>query len=802
MTVEARLGNEDPVPLLSYIVHGQETISHDCRSDRQVWRPFYVLNGVRIQLPPAADVALGLLLGALLAPRVEPVPTLLLVVLALLGACLRRRWGWAVVAFAVGIFHAQASWLDNARRDPGWRTDLPVTGVFAPGADGWQAATSGWSARGQLLRLEQSERSAQPRVQMRVTVSAREPPPPASSYSLKGYLQRPTTYYNPDPTAVGWWQFRVGSSRLVKAMGPASSESWVGRIRATAHHAVSSCGEGAGVTVATALALGDSQVLPTGLRMALRRAGLSHLFAISGLHVGLLAATVLFAAYPLRPLPRTVLALSSVATYVVIVGPSASVSRAAVMVSAVLAARLSRRPPSSINGLALAVLLLLALSPAAAHELSFRLTVAATFGILVLAPSLRRHWPSIPGGGPLSVALGAQLATLPLVVPAFSLLPVGSLLLNVVAIPWIGLCLVLCLGWSVVAIISTPIASALVPLLDLVAAPFGWLELLPPGALLSMPLSWSFLRCLIFSALVAALLTGRRLALVGLVAFFASAPSHKSSDLGVIALDVGQGDALLLRDGAHTLLIDGGGWRSGDFGGRVLVPALARVGVRSLEAAIISHADWDHCGGVADLAFYVPVRELWLSPGVLSSSCGRRLLDLAGPTIRVLWRGHRRVWHRWSFEVLHPAPGSGQRGNEGSLVIHASAGGRSLLLTGDIGEVVERALIVKGSRLDSDILKVAHHGSRFSSGRSFLDAVSPRRAIISVGRGNSYGHPTGAVLDRLEARRTQVLRTDLHGRIDLSWRPGGPPRVATATTPMAPGAVPRRHRIGRPGLLE
>ena len=194
--------------------------------------------------------------------------------------------------------------------------------------------------------------------------------------------------------------------------------------------------------------------------MALRRTGLSHLFAISGLHLGLLAAAVFSAAFLLRPLPRTVLALSAVAAYVLVVGPRASVLRAAVMLVAV-GARLSRRPPSSINGLALAALLLLTLSPGAANELSFQLTIAATFGILVLGPALRRSWPRFPGSGSLSVALGAQLATLPLVVPAFSLLPVGSVVLNLVAIPWTGLCLVICLGWSALAMLSIPLARAL-----------------------------------------------------------------------------------------------------------------------------------------------------------------------------------------------------------------------------------------------------------------------------------------------------------------------------------------------------
>ncbi len=202
-------------------------------------------------------------------------------------------------------------------------------------------------------------------------------------------------------------------------------------------------------------------------------------------------------------------------------------------------------------------------------------------------------------------------------------------------------------------------------------------------------------------------------------------------------LDVGQGDAILLRDGAHALLIDGGGWPAGDFGGRVLLPALARLGVRSLEAAVVSHPDADHCAGLADLAAYIPIDELWIAPGWGDAPCLRRLMSGRARSVRVLWRGDRVEWRGFSFEVLHPAPGALGAGNDRSLVLAAEAGGRSLLLTGDLPEVVETMLVRRRVLHPVSVLKVAHHGSRSSTSLPFLSSTAPRWALISAGRNNA-----------------------------------------------------------------
>jgi competence protein ComEC len=471
------------------------------------------------------------------------------------------------------------------------------------------------------------------------------------------------------------------------------------------------------------------------------------------------------------------------------------------MLAAMMGARLARRPPSSLNALALAAGALVATSPSLVDDLSFQLTVAATAGVVGIGPWLAGRWGRGALTTPLAACAGAQLATLPLTVPAFSVLPLGGSALNLVAVPWTGLCLVLGLCWAVVALVDPAWGAALVSAFDPLARPFGWLAALPPHPLVSAPLAFGTAAATTLAAAILFLAARpRRLLLLVPLTALLLAPS-RSRDLETTLLDVGQGDAILLRDGGGALLVDGGGWPGGDFGGRVLLPALARLGVRSLEVAVLSHPDADHCAGLADLAAYMPIAELWIAPGWGGAPCLQRLLSGPGGRARVLWRGDHLSWRRFGLDVLHPAPGERGAGNDRSLVIAAGAGGRSVLLTGDIPEAVETTLVRRRVLLPVDALKVAHHGSRSSTSLPFLASTTPRWALISAGRSNAYGHPSDAALDRLARRRIAVLRTDRHGRIRLRWRPRGPLRIDVSRTPVLGDLRSKRVRLGPPRLV-
>ena len=216
----------------------------------------------------------------------------------------------------------------------------------------------------------------------------------------------------------------------------------------------------------------------------------------------------------------------------------------------------------------------------------------------------------------------------------------------------------------------------------------------------------------------------------------ASSELRVSPRLEVVALDVGQGDAILVRTRQHTLLVDGGGGRSG-IGARVLIPALAALGVHRLDVAVLSHGDEDHCGGLLELERYLPISELWVGQlsGAGPTDCRRELEDafqertVGGARVRS-FRGGEVV--RLGELRLAALRASGASRNASSLVLRLLSGSRSVLLMGDLEARNELELLRAHDLLRADVLKVAHHGSSSSSAQAFLDTVKPSVSVLSA----------------------------------------------------------------------
>jgi competence protein ComEC len=260
--------------------------------------------------------------------------------------------------------------------------------------------------------------------------------------------------------------------------------------------------------------------------------------------------------------------------------------------------------------------------------------------------------------------------------------------------------------------------------------------------------------------------------------------------LRLTMFDVGQAEALLVESGGATMQVDAGGAPFGsggfDIGARVLAPALWARGVRRIDTLLTTHGDPDHVGGAERLIGDFAPRSLWEGIEVPRHEPTRLLraaASAAGARLERRRAGESFAWGRARVRVMHPPEPDWERPrirNDDSVVLEIATGDVALLLTGDITGDVERQIAPLLTPARIRVLKVAHHGSRTSTSQALLDAWRPQIALISAGRGNTFGHPAPEVLRRLAASGARIYRTDLHGQVTLQ-SDGREVQVATFT---------------------
>ncbi len=548
------------------------------------------------------------------------------------------------------------------------------------------------------------------------------------------------------------------------------------------------------------LATGDRGALSPEQRKFLAQSGIAHLFAISGLHLGIIASFLyillltiyrqvpwlLQKAPPRRFLPAVILPV--VAAYMLFTGGAISTLRALLGLAAVTAAFLLRRQIAPLHLLATAALVMLLLDPLAVFTPAFQLSFAGAAGILCITP----RWTAICQGRSrlfvypatlLVVTLAATTATLLLVLLHFHVLAPAGLLLNMIAVPAVTLLAVpLCLAGVVAAVFSPTIAAVLFNLaatvLDHILNASEAVLALPgfSGQYLYLPFSALLGVGLLILALLAPATIRFRIAGLLIAIALLSAPfmyNQNSDRLSIVAISVGQGDATLVTTSTgKTILIDGGGFSqsSYDTGERLVAPTLGYLGIRTIDAVLLSHNHPDHRNGLQHILQRFNVRNFW-SPVNIKKLPTSFQSTLADRHIKV-----RTFAENWSIIeqtanskiAIYRVPGRPESTNDQSMVLYVQHGNDGVLLTGDLETMGINQLALDPPPGPVTLLKFPHHGSRFSNPLPLVKQYNPQAAYISVGYNNRYGQPHASVLSLLDNYPLQLERTDLSGSLYFS----------------------------------
>jgi competence protein ComEC len=558
-------------------------------------------------------------------------------------------------------------------------------------------------------------------------------------------------------------------------------------------------------SMAEALLLGRRETLDRDLRDRFARAGLVHLLAISGTHVGLIAGVFLLLGSVARRSRRQVawITIGLIGAYLAVIGAPASALRAGIMLSLGLIAVVLQRPSAALPIVSAAAMVLLALNPMAALDPGFQLSFAGVLGILVLRrPMLRRipgNWHRVAPARwaieSIVVSLAAFLATAPVVAQHFGRVAPVAIVANLPAVPLTALSLIgigaAAAAEPVLPVLARLFADGAALMLDLLEGVVNVAAAVPGGhADVGKPhwLLWTGVAAAFLVAMEAAVrmrdrvrwLVSAGAAAAAFLLLPAAAPAYAGMEIHF--LDVGQGDATAIRTPAgRWILVDAGPLEERfDAGERRVVPFLRARGAREVEVMILSHPHADHVGGAPAVMRALPVRAL-VEPGlpygspvyldVLETAEARGVswhaarrdmsIDIDGVELHLLWP---------TDESLDAPPDP----NEISAVVHVRFGPFGALLTGDASSEVERLLVARyGDSLRADVLKAGHHGSRTSTSGSFLDRVRPALVVVSAGRRNKFGHPHAEVMAEVAVRGIDLLRTDRDGTVTVLVEPGG-----------------------------
>lgn len=545
----------------------------------------------------------------------------------------------------------------------------------------------------------------------------------------------------------------------------------------------------------TAELTGDKSLLPESDYVAMQETGLAHIFAVSGLHCAFLVTLLSLLIPPTHRRTLCAVASAVLVFYMLLTGLSPSVARACVMQLFLLSAPLFRRGSDPLTSLAAALTVILLVNPYAVGSVSLQLSFAATLGMVLLSGRLYKSFTGWYRGrnravrtalsflaANLAATLGALVFTAPLTAYYFNLLSLVAPLAGLLAVPAAGYAFMSAFVSALLGLVWTPLGhlAGYVPLL-LVKYILWVAHLLLAVPYHAVYFTNVYLRVwllYVYTAFLGCAVTPdgkRKYALASALTVLTLAAclwlNSRWQQYGAFraaVLDVGQGESVALCSGSEAALVDCGSSNSYVDAGSVAADALQSAGIRRLSAVIVTHYHADHTNGLTEVLTRLPVDTLYLPDIEDEYGVRDRLVSLAahqGADVVFVTEPTRIALGEAALTVYPPLLTTGDL-NEQGLTALATAGDFDLLITGDMAGQTEQLLAQTYPLPDVEVLVVSHHGSRYSSDESFLRAITPDNAVISVGD-NRYGHPAEETLRRLQAVGATVWRTDQQGSIRI-----------------------------------
>lgn len=616
---------------------------------------------------------------------------------------------------------------------------------------------------------------------------AGDPPAGGERWRFAVRLKRPYGMANPGGFDYERWLFqrRIRATGYVRddprnARLPGGQLPALSGFRQRLIRAFAQLGDATGPAFVRALTVGERSAIGSAQWRVLNVTGTSHLMAISGLHISLVAGlafwltrrgwSLLGRITDFLPAPRVAAAgaICAAVLYALLAGFGIPARRALLMVCVLMLALLSDRRARFARVICLAALGTLALDPLSVLAAGWWLSFLAVITIAWLAAG--RYGTPRRLRQCVLLHAGLALCMAPLLLLMFQQASLLAPLANLVAVPVVGLLVVplALLGCLLFALDAAPgirllgVAALLLelawPLLQMLAATelAAWTRHAPPWWTLPPALAGLGILCMPRG------IPGRWLGGVMLLPLLLIRPPVPAAgEVWITLLDVGQGLSAVVRTAGHTLVYDAGPRFSPDFdtGQAVVVPFLRRQGIRRLDTLVVSHGDNDHIGGVPSLLAAYPAESVF-------SSVPERLPGRGAEFCR---RGRRWQWDGIGFAFLHPDSDSAHSGNNASCVLRIeTTNGQRLLLPGDIEQAAESQLVARqGGGLRSAVLVAPHHGSATSSSPAFVAAVDPEFVIVPAAWRNRYGFPKQAVSDRYRSAGARILETGRSGAVSV-----------------------------------